>query len=74
MAIGHELAFAREAFQGLALEDAVVAVEIVENAPVEDEEAGADPAVDLRLFGELCALRPVRRFRGCRSGRWGGRW
>ena len=56
VAIGHELAFARQAFQRFALEDALRAAEVIEDAAVEDEEAGADQAVGLGLFHEALHL------------------
>src|SRR5215472_16690631 len=59
VAIRHELPLAREALERLAFEDALRAGEVVENAAVEDEEAGADQAVGLGLLGE--AFEPALR-------------
>ena len=54
MAIGHELIVGRQAFERLAFEDALIAaVEVIEDAAMEDEVAGVDPAVEHGLFVEL---------------------
>src|SRR6266478_515313 len=56
MAISHELTFARQALQRLTFEDALGPTEVIENAAVEDEEAGADQAISLGLFHEALNL------------------
>ena len=54
MAIGHQLAFGRQAFQRLAFENAfIAAIEIIEDAAIKDEKAGVDPAIEHGLFVEL---------------------
>jgi hypothetical protein len=54
VAIGHELAGARQALERIALEDRRVAGEVVEHPRLEGEEAAVDPALaGLRLLGEL---------------------
>ena len=50
MAVSHQLPFGGQPLQRLALEDAVVAAEIIEDPAVEDEEAGADPALGSAAF------------------------
>src|SRR6266446_1340942 len=56
MAISHELTFARQALQRLTFEDALGPTEVIENAAVEDEEAGADQAISLGLLHEALNL------------------
>ena len=54
MPIGHQLPLGRETFERLTLQNAVVApIEIIEHAPMKNEEAGIDPAIENRLFVEL---------------------
>src|SRR6202047_548034 len=56
MAVGHELTFARQPLQRLTFEDALRPAEVIEHAAVEDEEAGADQAIGLRLLHEALDL------------------
>src|ERR1700675_4894760 len=56
MAIGHELTFARQAFQRLAFENALRPAEVIEPAAIEDEEAGADQAIGPGLLHEALNL------------------
>src|SRR5687767_324119 len=49
MAVGHQLALVGQPLQRLALQDRVVAVQVVEDLAVEDEEAGAGPGLGPRL-------------------------
>src|SRR5262249_3112081 len=53
VAVDHQLSLVADLLQGFALEDAGVAVEVVEDAVVEDEEAGAGPSLGLRLLREV---------------------
>src|ERR1700691_731471 len=57
MAIGHELSFARQTLQRFTFEDALRASQVIEHAPVEDEEACADQSVAFGLCHE--ALNPT---------------
>jgi hypothetical protein len=55
--VGHELAVAGQAFQRLPLPDGVVALDVVEDARLQDEEGAVDPALaELWLLGEAAYL------------------
>src|SRR6185437_15849817 len=43
--VGHELAVARQAFQRLALEQRGIAVDVIEDARLENEEGAVDPCL-----------------------------
>ena len=52
--VGGELVFGGESFEGLAFEDGLVVVDVVEGLWFEDEEAAVDPSgVGLRFFVEV---------------------
>lgn len=52
VAIDHELTFGGQSFQGLAFENALVGIEVVEDTGTKNKVAGAGPTVGLGLLGE----------------------
>ena len=71
--VGHQLAFTGEGFQRFALEHRGVPLDEVEDARLEDEEAGVDPsAVPLRLLLEPADPSVLREIEGAESPAWLG--
>ena len=60
MLVCHELPLPRESLERLAFQNlAIVATQVVENLPIQDEKAGTHPTLNLGLLREAGHLRPL---------------